>query len=63
MDEFQALAQLRSLPLRELEEVARETKIPRPTLIKVKYRTTKFPRLPTVKKLVAYFRKRSENEA
>lgn len=59
MDEFQALAHLRALPLSELAVVARGTKIPRPTLIKIKYRTTEFPRLPTIKKLMAYFEKRA----
>jgi hypothetical protein len=54
MDEFQALTQLRQTPLCELEEVAKATKIPWATLVKIKYGTTKFPRLPALKKLVAW---------
>ena len=55
MDEFQALAHLRRTPLKELEGIAKATKIPRATLIKIKYRTTQYPRFPTLKKLVAWF--------
>lgn len=54
MDELQALEHLRQTPLRELEDVSKATKIPRPTLIKIKYRTTEYPRLPTLKKIVAW---------
>ena len=59
MGEFQALERLRQTPLKDLEGVAKVTKIPRPTLIKIKYRTTEFPRLPTIRKLMAYFDKRA----
>ena len=56
MDEFQtALKELRALPLGALTAVSKGTKIPWPTLVKIKYRTTEYPRLPTLKKLVAYF--------
>lgn len=54
MDELQALEHLRQTPLRDLEGVSKATKIPRPTLIKIKYRTTEYPRLPTLKKIVAW---------
>lgn len=54
MDESQALEHLRQTPLRELERVAKVTKIPRPTLIKIKYGTTEYPRWPTLKKIVAW---------
>lgn len=54
MDELQALEHLRQTPLRELDDVSRATKIPRATLIKIKYRTTEYPRLPNLKKIVAW---------
>lgn len=59
MDEVQALKELRALPLRDMEAVAKGTKIPRDTLIKIKYGTTEYPRFPTLKKLLAYFEKRA----
>ena len=55
MDEIQALQRLRALPLKDVELVAKGTRISRHTLIKAKYGTTKFPRLPTLRKLVAWF--------
>lgn len=56
VDEYQvALKELRALPLGALTDVSKRTKIPWPTLVKIKYRTTEYPRLPTLKKLAAYF--------
>lgn len=56
MDEFQAaLKELRALPLGGLAEVSKKTKIPWATLVKIKYRTTEYPRLPTLNKLATYF--------
>lgn len=54
MDESQALEHLRQKPLKELAGIAKVTKIPRPTLIKIKYGTTEYPRVPTMKKIVVW---------
>lgn len=54
MDEHQALEHLRQKPLRALACIAKVTKIPRPTLIKIKYGTTEYPRVPTMKKIVVW---------
>ena len=54
MDELQALAHLRGKPLRDLAGVSKATKISRHTLIKIKYGTTEYPRLPILRKIVAW---------
>ena len=54
MDELQALEHLRQTPLKRLVDVSRATKIPWPTLVKIKYGTTEWPRLPTLKKIIAW---------
>jgi len=63
MDEFQALEHLRNTPLSEIPDVAKATRISRHTLIKIKYGTTKFPRLPALKRLVAWAMQDKKREA
>lgn len=48
-------AGMKGLRLRELPAVEKATKIPLPTLTKIYYGTTKYPRHPTIKILVRYF--------
>jgi len=52
-------AGMKKLRPRDLPEVERATKIPVPTLTKIYYGTTKYPRLPTIKTLVSYFVERA----
>lgn len=63
MDEIQALEHLRAKPLSELKSVAKATKIPWPTLVKVKYGTTKYPRLPHLKKIVVWAERDKDKKA
>lgn len=56
MDEIQQVrAELEKRRLCELDEVAKGSKVPLPTVVKIYYGTTKYPSWPTLKKLVAYF--------
>ena len=45
------------LRLSDMKPLAKQTKIPEPTLIKIYYGITKYPRFPTMKKLAAHFRR------
>ena len=54
MDELQALDLLRKTPLSEIPGVAKATRISRHTLIKIKYGTTEYPRLPALKRILAW---------
>jgi DNA-binding XRE family transcriptional regulator len=54
MDELQALEHLRQTRLKDIDGVAKITKISRHTLIKIKYGTTKEPRWKLMKKLMAW---------
>lgn len=48
-------AGMKKLRPRDLPDVEKATKIPVPTLVKIYYGQTKYPRLPTIKTLVNYF--------
>lgn len=63
MDEIQALEYLRQTPLSELDGAARAMRASRHTLIKVKYGTTKYPRLPLLKKIMAWAERNGTRKA
>lgn len=50
---------MKKLRPRDLPGVAKETGISVPGLVKIYYGTTKYPQLPNIKKLVAYFIERA----
>lgn len=54
MDEMRALQHLRDTPLKEIPAAAKAMRTSKHTLIKVKYGTTKYPRLPLMKKIVIW---------
>jgi hypothetical protein len=59
MDQLQALAHLRNTPLSEIPAAAKAMRTSKHTLIKVKYGTTKYPRLPLLKKIVVWAESRT----
>lgn len=58
MDDLQLVRSgMKKLRLRDLERLSADTKIPRDTLVKIFYGTTRYPRFPTLKTLAAHFGK------
>lgn len=61
MDDLQLVKnELEKAALSDMPELEEKTGVPRDTLIKIKYGTTKNPRYETVKPLVDYFRAREQ---
>lgn len=56
-------ARLAGVPISKLPELATASGVPKDTLIKLKYGTTKNPRFDTVKPLADYFRAHDEVRA
>lgn len=56
MDDLQLVKkELAKLPLSAMDDLGEKTGVPRDTLIKIKYGTTKNPRYETVKALIEHF--------
>jgi predicted transcriptional regulator len=58
MDDMEVIrAGMGRLRLADMKPLSKQTKIPEPTLIKIYYGITKYPRFPTLRKLAEHFRK------
>jgi len=58
MDDMDVIKEgMARLRLSDMKTLSKVTRIPEPTLIKIYYGTTKYPRFPTIKRLSAHFKR------